>query len=95
MAVDEKIWENRRDKKPSELFDRRPPLSLEAELAVLGSILMMPDCCDDVILICDTDDFFDDANRTLYKHIKEMHDTQRKMTHHRSCAPSHRAVVEW
>ncbi|MEC9092040.1 MAG: replicative DNA helicase [Planctomycetota bacterium] len=79
MAVDEKAREKRKEKKPSELFDRRPPVSLEAELAVLGSILMMPDCCDDVILICDTEDFFDDANRTLFRHIKEMHDTQQKI----------------
>ena len=66
-------------KKPSELFERRPPVSIEAELAVLGSILMMPDVCDDVILVCRHDDFFDEANAKIYEHMCEMHSTGQKI----------------
>lgn len=80
MAFEEKQPpKKKRNKKPEELFDRRPPVSTEAELAVLGSILMMPDCCDDVILICNADDFFDDANRIIFEHFAEMHNTQQKI----------------
>lgn len=80
MAFDERQQnKKRKEKKPSELFDRRPPVSIEAELAVLGSILMMPDCCDDVIMICNSDDFFDDANRKIFHHVSEMHNTQQKI----------------
>lgn len=79
MAFDEKNAKKRTEKKPSELFDRRPPLSLEAELAVIGSILMMPDCCDDVVLVCKPEDFFDDANRKIFEHVSEMHATGQKI----------------
>jgi replicative DNA helicase len=68
-----------RPKRPSELFDRRPPVSLEAELAVLGSIMLMPDCCDDVIMICKAEDFFDEANRKIFEHVTEMHTTAQKI----------------
>lgn len=77
--MDERKKGKRKEKKASEVFDRRPPVSIEAELAVLGSILMMPDVCDDVILICNAEDFFDDANRKLFEHVVEMHNTQQKI----------------
>lgn len=70
---------NGKQKKTKEVFDRRPPVSIEAEQSVLGSILMMPDCCDEVILICSAEDFFDDANRTIFHHMAEMHNTQQKI----------------
>lgn len=67
------------DRKPSELFDRRPPVNLEAESAVLGSIMLMPDMCDEVILICRADDFFDESNRKIFEHVTEMHSTGQKI----------------
>src|SRR5262249_6498375 len=58
----------------SEILDRRPPCNLEAERGVLGSILLLPLVCDDVALVLRPEDFYDDANRTLYTHLREMHD---------------------
>ena len=39
------------------LFDRQLPTSLEAERNTLGSILVLPEVCDDVSLILNPDDF--------------------------------------
>jgi replicative DNA helicase len=58
----------------SEILDRRPPCNLEAERGVLGSILLLPIVCDDVALILRAEDFYDDANQTIYSHLREMHD---------------------
>ncbi len=62
-----------------ELLDRQPPCSIEAEMAVLGSILLYPDNCDEVALILRPDDFYDDANRRLYEHILQMYDAGQKI----------------
>ena len=56
------------------LFDRQLPTSLEAERNTLGSILVLPEVCDDVSLILNPDDFYDGAHRTLYTHIKQMYE---------------------
>jgi replicative DNA helicase len=58
----------------AELLDRQPPRSLEAEMSVLGSILLMPEVCDDVALMVRPEEFYDDANRIIYTHLREMHD---------------------
>ena len=55
--------------------DRRPPFDLDAEMGVLGSILLMPDICDDVALIVRPDDFYDEANRCLFEQMVAMHDS--------------------
>ena len=56
------------------LLDRQPPCNLEAERGVLGSILMLPEVCDDVALTLRADDFYDDANQQLYTHILAMYE---------------------
>jgi replicative DNA helicase len=58
----------------SEILDRVPPHSLEAERGALGSILLDPNLCDDVALIVRPDDFYADANQKLYSHVLAMHD---------------------
>lgn len=63
----------------TEILDREPPFNLEAEAGVLGSIVLNPDVCDDVALIVRTQDFYDDANRLLYEHMREMHDAGQKI----------------
>ena len=63
----------------AEILDRQPPRSLEAEKAILGSILLAPNACDDVALVVRPDDFYDDANRTLYTHLREMHDANKRI----------------
>jgi replicative DNA helicase len=63
----------------AEILDRNPPFSLEAEAGVLGSIVLNPDVCDDVALILRVEDFYDDANRKLYEHMRQMHDAGSKI----------------
>jgi len=58
----------------SEILDRLPPHNLDAEKAVLGSVLLDPNLCDDVVVILRPDDFYADAHRKLYAHLVAMHD---------------------
>lgn len=62
-----------------DVLDRRLPYDLDAEQGVLGSILLMPEACDEVSLILRPDDFFDEANHCLFTHMREMHDAGGKI----------------
>ena len=55
-----------------ELLSRQPPQSLEAEQAVLGSILIDSRCVADVIGIVKPEDFFLEQNREIYETIYTM-----------------------
>ena len=57
----------------SEILDRLPPQSLEAERGVLGSLLLDPMVCDDVALVLRPVDFYAPAHQTLYRHLLQMH----------------------
>ena len=74
--------DRRRDKKrepsASEILQRQPPFDLEAEMGVLGSVLLMPEVCDEIASL-KADDFYDDANRKIYEHLREMHDSGEKI----------------
>ena len=61
------------------LLDRDPPINLEAEMNVLGSILLLPEVCDDLALRVVPEDFWDPANGTLYRHLFEMYNTGQKI----------------
>lgn len=63
----------------TEILDRKQPFDLDAEMGVLGSVLLMPDACDEVALIVRSDDFYDDANRRLFQQMQEMHDAGGKI----------------
>lgn len=63
----------------AEILDRKLPFDLDAEMGVLGSIILMPDACDEVALIVRADDFYDDAHRRLFGHMQEMHDAGGKI----------------
>ncbi|MBI2826061.1 MAG: replicative DNA helicase [Planctomycetia bacterium] len=58
----------------SELLDRLPPQNLDAEKAVLGSLLLDPDMCDDVALVVRPRDFYAHANQVLFGHLLAMHE---------------------
>ncbi|MDX1926720.1 MAG: replicative DNA helicase [Pirellulaceae bacterium] len=75
---DGKRWKSE-PKKPEPILDRTPPCDVSAEIAVLGSILLMPDVCDDLALVLKADDFYDDANRKLYQHMMGMIDIGQKI----------------
>jgi len=63
----------------SEILDRQPPQSVDAERAVLGSILILPEVCDEVALHLRPEDFYDDAHQRLYRHMLAMHDAGRRV----------------
>lgn len=63
----------------SEILDRQPPYNAQAEMAVLGSILLKPDVCDEVALMLRTEDFYDDAHARLFECMLAMHDAGRKI----------------
>ncbi len=74
----------RADKAPTtssvtSLLERQPPCSLEAEACVLGSVILLPDVCDEVSMILRPDDFYDDAHRILYEQMLNMHESGRKI----------------
>ena len=55
-----------------ELLSRQPPHSLEAEQAVLGSILIDSRCVADVIGLVRVEDFYLEQNREIYEAIYTM-----------------------
>jgi replicative DNA helicase len=75
----------RRDQVPrsahrtTDFLNRQPPGSSKTEQCLLGSILLKPDVCDDVMLIVRPDDFYDEVNRRVYEQMLEMHDAGRKV----------------
>src|SRR6478752_10151875 len=68
------------DRRPiTELMDRQPPFDLQAEIGVLGSIVLLPDVLDDVVMLVRPDDFYDDAHRKLFLHMVALHETGKKI----------------
>lgn len=63
----------------ADMLTRQPPYNVQAEMAVLGSILLKPDVCDDVALIVRAEDFYDDAHARLFRCMLGMHDAGRKI----------------
>ncbi len=57
----------------SEILDRLPPHSLDAERGVLGSLLLDPEMCDEVALVLESHDYYVPAHQTLYGHVLAMH----------------------
>lgn len=55
-----------------ELFSRQTPYSVEAEQAVLGSILISPACVPSVIERLKPEDFYIETNRLIYETISHM-----------------------
>lgn len=53
-------------------LDRLPPQHLEAELAVLGAILISPTSVDDVATVLKSEDFYRDAHREVYEAVLEL-----------------------
>lgn len=64
--------ELRVDGSAQDFLGKSPPQSLEAERAVLGSLLLLPEVFDDVALLVSAEDFSGDANARLYRHIQNM-----------------------
>src|SRR5262249_33077137 len=56
-----------------ELLDRQPPRSIEAERAIIGSLLLLPEACDEVALVVRPEDFYHDAHRVIFGHMMALH----------------------
>jgi replicative DNA helicase len=67
------------EKVSSEILDRLPPQSLDAERAVLGSLLLDSNMCDDVVPVLRPDDFYSEANQTLFRNMLAMHDSGKRI----------------
>jgi replicative DNA helicase len=58
----------------NELFDKIPPQDLEAERAVLGSILLQNDAIDEVLGQIQGPQFYADANRKIFEAVHAMYE---------------------
>lgn len=56
------------------VFDRSPPFDSEAERGVLGSILINPYSCDDVMLVIKSQDFYLESHALLFEHMVALHE---------------------
>lgn len=63
---------SRRDRGES-LVGRQIPHNIEAEVGVLGSIMLMPEVCDELVHLIRPEDFYDEAHQRLFHHLMEMH----------------------
>ncbi len=57
-----------------DLLDRPPPYDLEAEMCLLGSLLVRPGKFDVVRTIIGPQDFYSEANQRIYGHLLALHD---------------------
>lgn len=79
MISDEKKYRRKKqDAGAAEILQREPPFDLEAEMGVIGSILLLPEASDEIASL-KADDFYDDANRRIYHTLREMHDGGQKI----------------
>jgi replicative DNA helicase len=62
-----------------EMLDRQPPRSIEAERAVIGSLLLLPEACDEVALVVRPEDFYDGAHRAIFTHMLALHEGGRQI----------------
>jgi replicative DNA helicase len=63
----------------SEMLDRQPPQSMEAERAVIGSLLLLPEVCDEVALIVRPEDLYDAAHRAIFSQMLALHEDGRQI----------------
>jgi replicative DNA helicase len=78
ISDDKPFRRKKREPSTAEILQREPPFDLEAEMGVLGSILLLPEVCDDISSLR-PDDFYDDSNRKIYAALREMHDNGNKI----------------
>lgn len=56
---------------------KTPPQSIESEMAVLGSMILDPECLADVFSILKTTDFYKHPHQIIYSAMRKMHDEKR------------------
>lgn len=78
ISDDAKGRRNKKESSAVEILQRQQPFDLEAEMGVIGSVLLLPEVSDDIASLR-ADDFYDDANRKIYETLRDMHDTGEKI----------------
>ncbi|MDB4338841.1 replicative DNA helicase [bacterium] len=68
----------KREPNAAEILQRQPPFDLDGEMGVIGSVLLLPEVCDEIASLR-PDDFYDDANRKIYETLRDMHDAGEKI----------------
>ncbi len=63
----------------AEAIERQPPFSMDAEVGVLGSIMLAPDVCDEVVNLLRKEDFYDEGHQVLFECLMEMHGNGKKI----------------
>lgn len=61
-----------------QITDRKPPYDLDAELCLLGSLVLAFSEIDEVATIIAPEDFYEKAHRLLYEHLRAMHEAGKK-----------------
>lgn len=69
----------RKKKKQISEADRKLPYNLEAEAGVLGSLMLTPDACDDIVAVLRAEDFYDEAHGIIFRHMMELHSKGEKI----------------
>ena len=72
--------DRRDDRSLADLFNALPPSAVEAEMSLLGSIILDPDTCGDVVqIIRASDDFFRPSHAELWSAILHLYDTHQSV----------------
>lgn len=69
----------RKEESPAPIFDRAPPHNRDAEMGLIGSIMLVPEVCDEIATIVRADDFYDDAHAKIFRHMQEMYEAGKKV----------------
>lgn len=62
------------DLSPAVAGDRLPPQNIEAELCVLGSVLLDNETLHDVVMVVRVEDFYRDSHQSIFRAIKDLYD---------------------
>ena len=62
------------DQSPAVEFDKLPPQNLEAELSVLGALLLDNETLHDVVPLLKVEDFYRDSHQVIYRAIRDLYD---------------------
>ncbi len=63
----------------AELLDRVPPQNLDAERDVLGSLMLLPDLCDELALILKPSDFYSKAHAEIFTAMLNLHEQGKRV----------------
>ena len=61
------------------ILERQLPQLVHAEKAVLCSALLLPEIFDEIALILRPEDFYDSANACIFRHLKDLHNSEERI----------------